>query len=43
MHGGGYSKFLEKIKESGNSNYLAKFIIIDLDVLKKESQRKFQF
>ena len=43
MHGGGYSKFLEKIKESGNSNYLAKFIIIDLDVLKKNPNENSNF
>lgn len=29
MHGGGYSNFLQKIKTESQSNYLAKFIIMD--------------
>lgn len=31
MQGGGYSAFLQKIKTEAQSNYLAKFIIIDAD------------
>ena len=31
MHGGGYSNFLAKIKTEAQSNYLAKFIIVDAD------------
>jgi hypothetical protein len=31
MHGGGYSNFLNKIKTEAQSNYLAKFIIVDGD------------
>ena len=31
MHGGGYSSFLQKIKTEAQSNYLAKFIIVDAD------------
>lgn len=33
MHGGGYSNFLQKIKTESQSNYLAKFIIVDADRL----------
>jgi hypothetical protein len=40
MHGGGYSGFLEKIKESENTNYLAKFVIIDLDLIFKNQNEK---
>jgi hypothetical protein len=31
MHGGGYTSFLSEIKKGESSNYLAKFIIVDLD------------
>lgn len=31
MHGGGYSNFLKQIKRESQTNYLAKFIIIDAD------------
>lgn len=31
MHGGGYANFLQKIKTESQSNYLAKFIIVDAD------------
>ncbi len=31
MEGGGYSNFLKKLKTDGNTNSLAKFIIIDGD------------
>ena len=31
MHGGGYSNFLRQIKKEAQSNYLAKFIIVDAD------------
>ena len=33
IHGGGYSNFLQKIKTESQSNYLAKFIIVDADRL----------
>ena len=29
MHGGGYSNFLRQIKKESQTNYLAKFIIVD--------------
>lgn len=31
MHGGGYSGFLKQIKKESQTNYLAKFIILDAD------------
>ncbi len=31
MHGGGYSSFLRQIKKESQTNYLAKFIIVDAD------------
>ncbi len=31
MHGGGYSNFLRQIKKEAQTNYLAKFIIVDAD------------
>lgn len=31
MHGGGYSNFLRQIKKESQTNYLAKFIIVDTD------------
>ena len=34
MHGGGYSNFLRQIKKEAQSNYLAKFIIVDADRIK---------
>ena len=34
MHGGGYSNFLRHIKKEAQSNYLAKFIIVDADRIK---------
>lgn len=33
MKGGGYNNFLKELKKSSNSNSIAKFVIIDLDVL----------
>lgn len=36
MHGGGYSNFLDKIKQEPQNNCLAKFIIIDYDKCKKD-------
>lgn len=33
MHGGGYANFLQKIRTESQSNYLAKFIIVDADRL----------
>ncbi len=41
MKGGGYSSFLECIKIDGNTNCLAKFIIIDADrAVVEEGERK---
>ncbi len=37
MHGGGYSAFLEAIKSKGQSNCIAKFIIVDGDRIPKNS------
>ena len=34
MHGGGYSNFLKQIKKEAETNYLAKFIIVDADRIK---------
>ncbi len=34
MHGGGYSSFLAQIKKEAQTNYLAKFIIVDADRIK---------
>lgn len=34
MHGGGYSSFLARIKKESQTNYLAKFIIVDADRIK---------
>lgn len=34
MHGGGYSSFLAQIKKEAQTNYLAKFIIVDADRMK---------
>lgn len=34
MHGGGYSNFLKKIRKEAQTNYLAKFIIVDADRIK---------
>jgi len=34
MHGGGYSSFLKQIKKEAQTNYLAKFIIVDADRIK---------
>lgn len=31
MHGGGYSNFLKQIKKESQTNYLARFIIVDAD------------
>lgn len=31
MHGGGYTSFLNEIRKGESSNYIAKFIIVDLD------------
>ena len=43
MKGGCYKSFLEEIKKTSNSNYMAKFIIIDLDVLAKNPYEKTNF
>ena len=34
MHGGGYSNFLKQIRKEAQTNYLAKFIIVDADRIK---------
>ena len=34
MHGGGYSNFLKQIKKEAQTNYIAKFIIVDADRIK---------
>lgn len=34
MHGGGYSNFLKQIRKEAQTNYLAKFIIVDTDRIK---------
>lgn len=43
MHGGGYSSFLKYIKKEAQSNYLAKFIIIDADRIKTVLGEKESF
>ncbi len=41
MEGGGYSNFLKKLKTDGNTNSLAKFIIIDGDrAISEEGEKK---
>lgn len=40
MHGGGYTNFLAEIKTGTKSNYIAKFVIIDLDRLHKHYGEK---
>ena len=40
MHGGGYSNFLKQIRKESQSNYLAKFIIVDTDRIMKEPGEK---
>jgi hypothetical protein len=43
MHGGGYTNFLKQIKKEAQTNYLAKFIIVDADRIKTipEEQENF--
>lgn len=43
MHGGGYSNFLRRIKTEAQSNFLAKFIIVDADRIKNNSWEKGNF
>jgi hypothetical protein len=43
LKGGGYKTFLEELKKTSNSNYLAKFIILDLDVLINNPNEKHNF
>lgn len=43
MHGGGYSNFLQKIKTEAQSNYLAKFIIVDADRIRSIPEEKVNF
>ena len=43
MHGGGYTSFLTQIKKEAQSNYLAKFIIIDADRMVNVAGEKENF
>lgn len=43
MHGGGYGNFLKKIKTEQQTNWLAKFIIVDADRLTKHYEEKDNF
>ena len=43
MHGGGYSNFLRQIKKESQTNYLAKFIIVDADRIVKVPGEKENF
>ena len=43
MHGGGYSNFLRQIKKESQTNYLAKFIIVDADRIEKVPREKENF
>lgn len=43
MHGGGYSNFLRMIKKEAQTNYLARFIIVDADRITTVSGEKENF
>ncbi len=43
MHGGGYANFLKQIRKEAQSNYLAKFIIIDADRINSVPGEKENF
>jgi hypothetical protein len=43
MHGGGYSNFLRQIKKEAQTNYLARFIIVDADRITTVSGEKENF
>ena len=43
MHGGGYSGFLSQIRKESQTNYLAKFIIVDADRIKAFPGEKDNF
>ncbi|SDB51522.1 RloB domain-containing protein [Butyrivibrio sp. INlla16] len=43
MHGGGYSNFLRQIKKESQTNYLAKFIIVDADRIETVPGEKEHF
>ncbi len=43
MHGGGYSNVLRQIKKEAQTNYLAKFIILDADRIVKEPGERENF
>lgn len=43
MHGGGYSNFLKQIKKEAQTNFLAKFIIVDADRILNDSKEKEYF
>ncbi|SFS72383.1 RloB-like protein [Succinivibrio dextrinosolvens] len=43
MRGGGYSNFLRQIKKESQSNYLAKFIIVDADRIQKVQGERENF
>lgn len=40
MHGGGYKNFLNEVRTGIRNNYLAKFIIVDLDRLHKHPEER---
>ncbi len=43
MHGGRYTNFLKQIKKEAQTNYLAKFIIVDADRIKTISEEQENF
>lgn len=43
MHGGGYSNFLKQIKKESQTNYLAKFIIVDADRISADANERGNF
>ncbi len=43
MHGGGYSNFLKQIRKEAQTNYLAKFIIVDADRIKNNAGEQENF
>ncbi len=43
MHGGGYTNFLNRVKKESQSNYLAKFIIVDADRIRTVPGEKENF
>ena len=43
MHGGGYSNFLKQIRKEAQTNYLAKFIIVDADRIRNNAGEQENF